>query len=216
MTDDLLDTIQRIVREELRAQRSAELAVVEEQHPHAGESDKDNYACTVTLRDSGIQLKQVPVATPRSGAVSIPEVGDLVLVSFVGGDVNAPVIVGTLYNDADRPPVSDAGQAVLHLPLGAGDADAVHLEVSSADERKLVLKLGAGLELTLQDDDPVAAVSVDGGKATVDLARDGGVQVKSAAKLQVEAQGGIELKAPEIKIEADGQLTLKGGVVNIN
>ena len=51
------------------------------------------------------------------------------LVQFVAGDVNAPVIVGRLYNDEDRPPENEDGKAVLHLPLGAADDDAVHLEL---------------------------------------------------------------------------------------
>ncbi|MBI9093056.1 MAG: hypothetical protein JEZ12_27915 [Desulfobacterium sp.] len=101
----LFDTIRRIVQEEVRRVRTAELGVVEEQHSHAEESDKDNYGCTVALRDSGIVLKKVPVATQRIGTVGIPAVSELVLVQFIGGDINATVITGRLYNDEDRPPV---------------------------------------------------------------------------------------------------------------
>ena len=71
MTFTLYETIQKIVRQEIAKVRTAELAIVEEQHPHADASDKDNYACTVRLRDSGIILKQVPVATSRIGSASI-------------------------------------------------------------------------------------------------------------------------------------------------
>src|SRR5438552_1540951 len=98
MTLTLFETIQHIIQEELRQIRTAELAVVQEQHPHASESDTDNYACSVRLRNSGIVLKQVPIATSRIGSVSIPSTGDLVLVQFIGGDINAPVITGSFYN----------------------------------------------------------------------------------------------------------------------
>ena len=77
MTLTLYETVQRIVQEELGRVRTAELALVQEQHPHAEDSDKDNYACTVRLRDSGIVLEQVPVATSRIGCVSIPAVARL-------------------------------------------------------------------------------------------------------------------------------------------
>src|SRR5439155_612113 len=90
----LYETVRAIVRDQLATVRTAELGVVQDQHPHASEGDTDNYACTVTLRDSGIVLKKVPVATNRIGAASIPNVGDLVLVQFVGGDIHAPVITG--------------------------------------------------------------------------------------------------------------------------
>ena len=207
MTLTLYESIQRIVKQELSQVRTAELATVQDLHPHASASDTDNYACTVVLRNSQIVLKHVPVATGRIGAASIPAVGELVLVQFIGGDVNAPVIVGRLYNDEDRPPENDDGKAVLHLPLGAGDSDAVHLELQSGDTRKLLLKLGSGLELTLQDDDPTVKIDV-GGNATLTIGSDGAVSLKS--------QGKVELKGNEISVEAQGQLTLKGATVNIN
>ena len=203
MTLTLFESIQRIVQDELQRVRTAELAVVQEQHP----ADPDNYACTVVLRDSGIVLRNVPVATSRIGAVAIPAVGELVLVQFVGGDVNAPVIVGRLYNDRDRPPENEDGRAVLHLPLGAADGDAVHVELKSGATRELSIKLGDGLTFVLRDDDPVVEIDA-GGQAKVTIERDGTVAVKSSGKL--------ELKASEIKVEAQGKLTLKGATVNIN
>jgi uncharacterized protein involved in type VI secretion and phage assembly len=208
MTLTLYETVQRIVQEELGSIRTAELAIVQEQHPHADGSDKDNYACTVMLRDSGIVLEQVPVATSRIGCASIPAVEELVLVQFVGGDINAPIITGRLYNDEDRPPANDDGQAITHLPLGAEDDDAVHIELHSGEKRELVFKLGSGVEVNVRDDDPVVELKVDGGKLTLQVDRDGTVAL--------ESQGNVELKGNEISIEAQSQLNLKGGTVNIN
>jgi len=207
VTLTLFESIQQIVREEVSRIRTAELATVQSQHPHASASDTDNYACTVVLRDSGIVLSQVPVATERIGSASIPKVGELVLVQFLNGDVNAPVIVGRLYNDDDRPPPNDDGQAILHLPLGASDDQAVHLEVHS-DSRKAILKLGSGLDVTVQDDDPVIKVDV-GGNAGLTIGKDGSVKIESSGALSIKSDA-------DIKIEASGQLTLKGATVNIN
>jgi uncharacterized protein involved in type VI secretion and phage assembly len=207
VTLTLFESIQQIVREEVGRIRTAELATVQSQHPHASASDTDNYACTVVLRDSGIVLSRVPVATERIGSASIPKVGELVLVQFLNGDVNAPVIVGRLYNDDDRPPPNDDGQAILHLPLGASDDEAVHLEVHS-DSRKAILKLGSGLDVTVQDDDPVIKVDV-GGNAGLTIGKDGSVKVESSGALSIKSDA-------DIKIEASGQLTLKGATVNIN
>jgi phage baseplate assembly protein gpV len=215
VTLTLYDTIRRIVREELRQVRTAELAVVQEQHPHASASDTDNYACTVRLRDSAIVLKHVPVATQRIGLVSVPSVGDLVLVQFIGGDINAPVITGRLYNDEDRPPPSDDAQAVLHLPLGAGDDDAVHAVLSSGDKRELTLRLGGGLSVALRDDDPVVELEVDGGKAKIAIERDGAVTVESQGAVKLKG-GQLSIEGDTISVEASGELTLKGATVNIN
>ena len=208
MTPTLYETVQRIVQEELGRVRAAELAIVQEQYPHASDSDKDNYACTVELRNSGIVLKQVPVATDRIGCASIPAVGELVLVQFVGGDINAPIVTGRLYNDEDRPPVNNDGQAITHLPLGAEDGGAVHVELHSGDKRELAFRLGNGIEVNVRDDDPVAELNVDGGKLKLQIDRDGAITL--------ESQGKVQIKGSEVAVEAQGQLTLKGSTVNIN
>ncbi len=200
----LYETIQRIVEQEVQRLRTAELGTVREQFP----SDPDNYGCTVELRNSGLVLKNVPVATAKVGQVVIPAVGDLVLVQFVGGNINAPVIVGSCYDEKQRPPQNQNGQAVLHLPSGASDEDAVHLELSSDGKREIVLKLGKALTLNLKDDDPVIEVDVDGGKAKLSIARDGAVKL--------ESNGNIDLKGNQIQIEAQGQLNLKGQTINLN
>jgi uncharacterized protein involved in type VI secretion and phage assembly len=217
VTASLFDTIRRIVREELRRTRTAELAVVQESHPHASDSDSDNYACSVALRDSGMVLKQVPVATQRIGAAAIPDVGELVLVQFLDGDINAPVITARLYNDEDRPPVNDLGRAVLHLPPEAGDDEAVHLALDSGDSRGLTLRLGSGLTLTLQDDDPVVELSVDGGKATLSIARDGGVTIESRRDVTIKGQGNIAIEAQgELDLKGSAGVNINGATVNIN
>lgn len=205
----LLETIQKIIREELGQIRTSELAIVQAQHPHASDSDQDNYACTVKLRNSDIVLKQVPVATPRIGAVSIPAVGDLVLVNFMNGDINAPIITNSLYNDVDRPPVNEAGQAIWHLPLGASDSDAVHAELHSGDRRELNLQLGDGISINIRDDDPVIELTVDSGKASIKIDRDGAITLKSSSSIQIEGSS-------DINIKAGGQLNLKGATINLN
>jgi phage baseplate assembly protein gpV len=203
MSMGLFDTVRRVAGEELKRLRTAELAVVTEIHP----TDPANYACTVELRDSGIVLKHAPVATHKLGAVAIPAVGDLVLVQFVGGDIDAPVILGSLYNDEDRPPESADGQCVLHLPLGADDDDAAHIEVSSLDKRVLIVRMGS-TEVTIQDDDPAVKIDV-GGNASLTIGSNGAIKIQSSGNIEMKADGNI-------KVEAAGKLELKGATVDIN
>jgi uncharacterized protein involved in type VI secretion and phage assembly len=203
VTTSLLDSMRRVAKEEIGRPRMPDVARVTDIHP----SDPDNYACSLQLRDSAIVLNHVPVATGKLGLAHIPAIGDMVLVQFVGGDINSPIVVGSLYNNQDRPPASKDGQCVLHLPLGAKDADAAHIEVSSVDKRKLIVRMGS-TEVTIQDGDPAVSIDV-GGNAKLTIGSNGAVKVQSSAGLDLKADG-------DMKIEAGGTLTLKGATVNIN
>lgn len=215
MSGDLYNTIRRIVQDELKQIRTAELGIVQEQHPHASDSDDDNYACTVALRNSDIVLPNVPVATQRIGLASIPNVNDLVLVQFIDGDINTPVITGCFYNDEDRPPVNDDQQWVAHLPLAASESDAVQMKMESGDKREITLQLGNALTVNCKDDDPVLSIEVDGGKASIQIDRDGAMMLESQTKLHLKGNE-VSIEGNSVEIKANGELTLKGSLVNIN
>jgi len=68
----------------------------------------------------------------------------------------------------------------------------------------------------LQDDDPVAELDVDGGKATVKIGRDGSISIDAQSDVTLKSQGNIKLEGTEVSVKAQGQLTLKGATVNIN
>lgn len=208
VSGELIDTLQQLIRRELGRLRTAEIGIVEQIHPHASDDDADNYACSIRLRDSGITLPSVPLAAVKTGVAATPAEGDVVLVQFVNGDIHRPVIIGSLYTDQQRPPVSDDGTMVLHLPHDAADDDAVHLELHSVDKREFSMALGAGLVMTLRDDDPAIEFDVGGGKCTISVASDGAVTL--------ESQGGLTLKGNEITMEAQGNMTLKGAKIDLN
>jgi hypothetical protein len=207
----LLDTIRRIVRDELKRVQGATLAIVQEQHTGDGE-----YACTVALRDSELVLKRVPIATARMGLAAIPAVDDLVLVQFLNGDINRPIIIGSLYNDEDSPPANDDAQWVGQLPLGAGDGSGVSLLAKGSDPPSLELTIGGGLVVTLQDDDPVVQLDVGSGSAALTIDSDGTISVKGGRGLSIEAGTDLELKGVNVKIEGSGEVTVKGAVIKLN
>ncbi len=192
---DLVEILQAIVREELRRVRIAEVGVVTDIFPHAAESDRNNYQCTVKLRDSGLELPHVPVATGRIGFAAIPSTGDLVLVQFIGGHLNGPVITGRLYNDADLPPQSKAAECVYVSPDDA-----------ASGVRRLYLEFPNGNKLTLDDDQ----VLLEMGDTRLTIRNGGDAQLDSAAKLVVNTQGNIELTSQgDVSISAGGSLKLK-------
>ena len=84
----------------------------------------------------------VPVAVPYMGMTCIPNVNDLVLVQFVGGDINAPVITGRLYNDKDRPPVNKEKEFQIQHSLKEGGWIKIDAEgsiiITSKNEENIV------------------------------------------------------------------------------
>ena len=207
----IVETLQCIIRDELRSLRLPELGVVTTLHPHEDGGDTNNYACTVQLRDSGLELRYVPVATERLGSVGIPDVGDLVLVQFLGGDVNAPVITGRLYSDAARPPVAKGGEWVYESP-----------QEKASGVRRMFLKFPNGATLLVDDDKAV----YESGKTKLTINHDGDIELESASKVTVkstadtsiEAQGKLDLKATQdvtisglnVSVKAQANATLEG------
>jgi len=215
----VVDVIKAIVREELKRLHVGDLGVVTSVFPHSAEGDRDNYECNVQLKNSGLELRKVPVATPIIGTAAIPSVKDLVLVSFVCGDVNQPIIIGRLYNDEQRPPLNLPNEMVCRLPLDADDFDALKLVLRSGGDhdpkRQVELQMGSKLSLRLTDDDPLILLETENLKLQVTAAGD--VKIESQGKLQITAPGGIDLKSDgSINIEAGGAMKLAGATIDLN
>ena len=211
--NDLYDTLQKLVRHELRMRRFAEMGQVQKVYP----TDPGNYDADVVLHATDLVLRHVPVLTPRKGHASLPEVGDLVLVQFMGGDVNRPVVIGTLYNGDDRPPENQEGDWVLQLPSGADNKDAgLRIELRQSDPIGFTVALkGDKFQLLVQDDDPVAKLTVAGTTVTIDAG--GKVQIDGAADVALKASGNLTVEASgNAEIKAGGTLALKGAKIDLN
>jgi hypothetical protein len=112
--------------------------------------------------------------------------------------------------------VNDDNQAIVHLPLAAEDSDAVHLELHSGDTRQILIKLGDGVTVTIQDDDPVLIVEVDGGKAAVQIDRDGAVTIGSQGDLTVSGTNVTIEAQGDLNLTASGNANIQGATVNLN
>jgi phage baseplate assembly protein gpV len=79
---------------------------------------------TIPSIDSADLSSWARVATPMTGVLSgtyfIPSIGDEVLIAFEHGDVNAPYIIGSLWNAMHPPPFPSPliEERVIRTPLG--------------------------------------------------------------------------------------------------
>jgi uncharacterized protein involved in type VI secretion and phage assembly len=200
----MIETIKGIAENEFKKIRMPELGVVTSIFPHSGASDKDNYECNVRLKRADLELRKVPIATQCIGLVEIPRVGDLVLLAFVNGDINAPIIVGRLYNDEDRPPVNQA-EEVVYIPPYA----------KNPKVRRVYLEFPGGMTLRITDEE----IDVTAGQTKIIVKLDGDVILESKANINIKADGDaslaskgmMKISASTISIESDKDLSVKSG-----
>jgi uncharacterized protein involved in type VI secretion and phage assembly len=193
---DLIATLRAIVRDELARHHAPELGVVTQAFARDGDGSKNNHQVNLKLRASGVELQRVPVAVSRLGLSALPNEGDLMLVAFVGGDLNAPVAVGCLYDDEAHPPVAQPHEVVYQPP-----------DEEESGVRRFHLELANGGTLTLEDE----SLTITLGDTAVEVAKDGDVTIRAKGKLRLESQSDIELEAQgALKLTATGDLTAKG------
>ncbi|NER02064.1 MAG: hypothetical protein F6K17_05155 [Okeania sp. SIO3C4] len=226
--DSIVGVMQKVAQQEARKIYTTELGIVTAVFPHTSESDKQNYQCSIKLKNQKLpngkdfELRQVPVMTPHIGLANIPNVGDLVLVTFVGGNINAPIIIGRLYNDKDLPPVNKEKEFLLQHNQKEGgrlkiDEKGV-VTITSKNEKN---------EITVNDEKIMAAnekcsITLEGGDATVknekcSVTLAGGDATVKNEKCQVSLSGGsvtIDNGTCKIKVESGG-ITIDAASSNV-
>lgn len=223
----MVHTIRRIARDEVAHFPAAALGVVKSLHGRNGEPD---YACTVELRETGIVLPKVPVATGLIGVAALPRENDLVLVVFAGNDLHDPVVAGRLYNEAVDPPPNQPGQLVAWLPGGEeADDKTLRLTVKTPGDgtRSIELALGGDVEIKVEIDDQRIRLQVQDaaimlsqsgssdGKAELKVG-DSSIVVEQGGNVTITASGTLELKANEVKVSGDTSVKVTGQTIDLN
>jgi phage baseplate assembly protein gpV len=219
----IVETLQAIVRQELSRVRVADLGLVEDIYPHSSEGDDENYGCDVRLKNSGLLLKRVPVATGHIGTVAIPNVGDLVLVTYDKGDVQQPLIIGRLYNGDDRPPLSTSDEVIFRLPLAEADDKTIKAAIRNHQDasppREIVVEMPPKITLHISDgtvratagktelkldqpDGSGGTVKVVAGRTTITMNQDGDVTVEAAGAMTLKAARDLTLEGQNIRLKA--------------
>jgi uncharacterized protein involved in type VI secretion and phage assembly len=227
----LLEAIQGIAEHKLNQMLTCEIGQVTSVFPHADDGDFDNYECNVGIAGLDGELRRVPVATPHIGTASIPNVGDLVLVAFVRGDVNQPVVVGRLYNDEDRPPANKPDEIIQRLPLHAEDTEVIQIELRKQDgdpAREVLISLADKIQVRIVDTEITAqagktrltisqpgdsdgVITVEAGKSKLTIKQDGDVLLESAGAMSLKASGDLSLTASNISLKSDMATKIEAG-----
>lgn len=155
----------------------------------------------------------VPMAGASSGTYYIPNVGDEVLVAFEQGDVNAPYVLGCLWNTAAPPPVSSPEPQVWLIKTPAGNT--IKLAEQPA---AITLETAAGEKIEMAS----GKIRITTGDSSVELTSSG-VTV-SGGSISLQGKQAIDISAPNVTIKSDSAMTVQssgvctvtGSIVKIN
>lgn len=236
--DSIVGVMKRVAEHEVQRIQTTELGIVTAVFPHAADDDKDNYHCSIKLKQhkrpdgQPLELRNVPVATPYLGLACIPNVGDLVLVNFIGGNINAPVVTGRLYNDEDRPPANKKNEFLLQHKLKEGgsikldEKGKIHVtsknkknvltveddKISLVTEKFSLVIDVAGSKVSITSDKDVELTAKQG-KLTLSAQE---IEIKSNTNVKLNAQQNIDLKATsQCTVEGTAGATLKNAAAKV-
>ncbi len=142
----------------------------------------------------------VPFAGADRGALFIPDVGDEVLVTFIAGDARFPIVIGGLWNGAQKPPDQFNGDRVDRWTITGKAGTRIAIVEESAGSAKIEFKTPNGVSGTLTDESGGSIKFEDtaGNSITIDSQ---GITLQSSAKVKVQASQ-VEVQAGMVKVDA--------------
>jgi len=201
-------------------------------HWDRADKDDDSVSCWVRVAQ--------PWAGPGMGMLAIPRIGCEVLVAFIDGDPDRPIIVGQLHNGDDAPPVSTVGRedrnakktpdapGVMTIRSqsldGSGGYNEISMDDTDGQETLYFRATRDEVHEVLKDrNDEVGGDehSRVKGNRKRDVSKDDTLTVSGSRRVNVTGEHQIDVKAAskhsatEITIEASAKLTLTCGASKI-
>ena len=141
-----------------------------------------------------------PSAGKDRGWVTIPEVGDEVLVSFVHGDIQHAIVVGSLYNGVDRPPYgNEDGENNLRV-FQSRSGHRVTFDDTAGAER---------IEVVTHNEE--IRVVWDAANKLLSVYSGGDIRIEAANQINVSAEVFSVSASDSVNIEATNGIVLNAG-----
>ncbi|MGB9992683.1 type VI secretion system Vgr family protein [Massilia sp. SM-13] len=126
------------------------------------------------------------------GTLMLPRAGTEVLVDFLGGDPDKPIIIGQLYNNPAQPPALERGS----LPSGRAVSGFKSQELGGIRSNELSLDDTAGqINMRLASEHADSQLNLGFMPARGEKARGEGAELRSGKAVSVRGAGGILLTA---------------------
>lgn len=163
----------------------------------------------------------MPAASGGSGIYSLPDIGDYVVVAFLDGEIDSPVVIGSLYNGKKLPPAETMTPLnnIKEVRTRRGN------EIKTDDLKGIEIKSVTGQKLELSDTALSANLSDPSGETSAEIKNGfltlkglSGIKIKSGScEISLDgASQSVTIKGLSISVEATQGLTLKGMQIDVN
>ncbi len=141
----------------------------------------------------------VPFAGNNRGAFLIPDVGDEVIVHFIGGDPRFPVVCGALWNGQTSVPETIGGERIDRWTLTGRNGTRIAIVEAAEGQEMVEIETPSGQKATLTD--------ASGGKIELATAQGTSKLTMDSKGVNVTTSGKFEVQASSIKMTA-GQMNV--------
>ncbi|MEC3881890.1 type VI secretion system tip protein VgrG [Parapedobacter sp. 10938] len=159
----------------------------------------------IATADEGFYARLATLdAGDNRGTFFMPEVGDEVIVGFLGDDPNYPVVLGMLHSSAKPAPLTAAD---ANNEKGYVSRSGIAILIHDADKR-VSIETPSGRKLVLDDAGGVCTMEdASGNKLLFD---DSGITLSSAKDLVLKATSSLSIATPQLDIKADATAKVSG------
>jgi type VI secretion system secreted protein VgrG len=151
-----------------------------------------------------------PWAGAGWGAVAIPRIGQEVIVDFLEGDPDRPIITGRVYNAERMPPYALPDQGVVSGIKSDSHKASGYNEISmndTAGEEKIIVHAQYDMEATVEHDDKQEVKNdrtiAVAGNQTETIKKDSKTEVDGEWALEVEKDTSTKVKSGDLTVKTD-------------
>ena len=152
-----------------------------------------------------------PSAGTDYGFLWFPDSHEEVLVAFEHGDLEFPIVIGSLWSGKNKPPAALVGTV-------DGGKFQVHGIVSPAGHKVMLYDKDSDAGIMLITANQKAHLKLGEGEKTLELYLDGTtLSIKTTGDLELSADGAIKIEGKKsLDLKSSGNVTIKGAKVGIN
>ena len=127
-----------------------------------------------------------------------PEPGDEVVVGFFNDDPHQAVVLGALYSSKNTPADDFSKYSQENIPKGLASKKGSTLVFMDNDKPSVFIQTPAKNKILLDDDGEMIQVTDQHGNS-IKMSKDG-IEIKSAKDLKIEASGNVEIKGSKVDV----------------